>query len=997
MLTLDEPGQAAEVEWPGTTTAAPEALPAATGRPVERERGLVGRGAELAAIRRAVSQARDGEGRTLTLLGEAGIGKSALLGALQEQAQEAGMLVLEGRAAEHERDVPFGAIVDALDDHVAMLHPRRIEALGPELASILPSIRMASRAASSAPTELASQSASADWPAPADWPTAAERFRYHRALRALLEQLGRERPVALLLDDLHWADAASIEFVLHLLRRPPRTAYLAAFAMRPQAPAPQLLDAARNAPGSEQLALAPLSHEASLALIDGVADRDLRERLVRDAGGNPLFLEELARIARRPGAALPPTLIAAVQLEIGSLAPASRMLIDGAAVAGDPFDPELAAAAAGLEPHDALSLLDGLVAADLLRPTTGRAFRFRHPLVRRAVYDAAPPGWRLAAHERAADALAARGAAPTARAYHVEQAARPGDEAAIALLAEAAAAASDTAPATAARWYGAATNLLPHDTPERRAGLLAPMALALANAGRLDHARAALVEVLGLLPPEPTPMRLAIVAACANVEQTLGRHADARRRLLAALQDAPAESEATLAYELAIAAIYTAEDEPMGRWARRAAEAAGDHEPALKAGAEAMAGLAAIRDGRCEEGAALLDCADARLSALDDEALGARLDAGFVVGMSDLLAERPRSARPTFVRALDIARATRQGHMLAPLSIGRSMGLVGLLDLDTAAREIETAEEIARLQGVQYQLYWALWTRAWIHWERGETSACERVAAECASMHLGLDEDSGQVRTGRATLAALRAESEPAVAIEQLLSAGGAELELVDQSWLTWLELQLVRACIAAQRLDDAERWTTHLRGVADRLGLPASCARALQAQAELALARDAAGDAVGLAREATALAQSVGMGLDDVGSRLLEGRALAAAGERDEALAVLHRVVADAAALGATRLHDAAARELRRLGARVSAEARRVTDAAAGRGGTESLTAREREIADLVAQGHSNKQVAGALFLSEKTIEHHLSRVYAKVGVRSRTELAAVFARAAE
>jgi DNA-binding CsgD family transcriptional regulator len=410
-----------------------------------------------------------------------------------------------------------------------------------------------------------------------------------------------------------------------------------------------------------------------------------------------------------------------------------------------------------------------------------------------------------------------------------------------------------------------------------------------------------------------------------------------------------------------------------------------------------MAAVVAIRAGRCADGEALLDGADARIAALDDAAFGARLDASFIVGMCDLLVERPAVGKPTFVRALDVARTTRQGHMLAPLSIGRSMGLVGLLDLDAAAREIETAEEIARLQGVEYQLYWALWVRAWIHWERGETSACERLAAECAAMQLGLDADAWTVRTGGATLAALRAEQEPVAAIEQLLAAGGRELERVDQCWATWLLLQLVRACIAAGRLGEAQRWTDHMDALAQRMQLAASLSRVCQAQAELALAAGEPARAAELARRATELALRVGMGLDDVGSRLLEGRALAAAGDRDAALAVLHRVVADAAAAGATRLHDAAARELRRLGARVSAEARRATDAAAGRGGTDNLTAREREIAGLVAQGQSNKQAAGALFLSEKTIEHHLSRVYAKVGVRSRTELAAVFARAAE
>ncbi|MDW5594797.1 BREX system ATP-binding domain-containing protein [Conexibacter stalactiti] len=949
--------------------------------PGDGPRPLVGRAAELAAVTRAVGGVSAGDARMLTIIGEAGIGKSALLAAARRQAEEAGVLVLEGRAAEHERDVPFGAIVDALDDHVAALHPRRIEELGPELAAILP----AAAAHSDGMTAIAVPT------------TAAERFRYHRALRALLEQLGRERPVALLLDDLHWADDASVEFVLHLLRRPPRTACLAVFALRPLAPAPQLLDAARNAPRCEQLALSPLSHEASLTLLEAVSDRELKERIVREAGGNPLFLEEMARIMRHPGASLPPTLVAAVQLEVQSLPPASRMLIDGAAVAGDPFDPELAAAAAALDPLDTLSLLDELVAADLLRPTGGRAFRFRHPLVRRAVYDAAPPGWRLAAHERAAVALAQRGASPTARAYHVEQAARPGDESAIALLAEAAGTAGDTAPATAARWYGAAARLLPHDQPDRRATLLVPMALALANAGRLDDARGVLIEVLTLLPAGPTPTRLAVIAACSGVEQTLGRHVEARRRLLVALEDAPPEAEAMLSYELALGCFHMGDDSGLRTWASRALERATDAEPALVAGAEAMVGVAQIRAGEPATGLELLSAATDRLTALDDDALAARLDASFLLGMCLLLAELPRDAKGIFVRALNVARATRQGHMLAPLSTGRTMGLVGLLDLDAAAREAEEAEEIARLQGVQYQLYWSLWTRAWVHWERGETTACERVSSECAQMAATLDDESVMIRTGRCNMAALRAAQEPEAAIEQMLDAGGPLLEQVDTEWSSWLLLQLVRAGVAAGRIEDAQRWSDHLTAHAQRMGIAGTTARALMAQAELALAAEDGRAAALLAHQAATHGAAVGLQLDDVGARLLEGRALALAGDRDAALTVLHRVVADAAAAGAMRLHDAAARELRRLGARVSAEARRATDGAAGSGAgrIESLTPREREIAELVAQGQANKQVAATLFLSEKTIEHHLSRVYAKVGVRSRTELAAVFARA--
>src|SRR4051794_4621909 len=312
--------------------------------------GLVGRERELAAADELLAGVRQAESRVLGVLGETGIGKSALLDAVGEKAAAAGLLVLDGRAAEHERDVPFGLVVDALDDHVATMHPRRVESVGPDLGAALP-----------AAAELSGASTAA--------PGAGERFRCHRALRGLLEMLGRERPFVLLLDDLHWADDASIELVLHLLRRPARAPHLLAFALRPTEAASRILHATRSAADSTLLSLGPLTHDASLELLAHVADPAQRERLAREAAGNPLFLQELARVAPGPGGALPPTLLAAVRLEVGALPAAARALLDGAAVAGDPFDPELAAAAAGLEPAGALSPLDALVAVDLVRAT----------------------------------------------------------------------------------------------------------------------------------------------------------------------------------------------------------------------------------------------------------------------------------------------------------------------------------------------------------------------------------------------------------------------------------------------------------------------------------------------------------------------------------------------------------------------------------------------------------------------------------------------------
>src|SRR5262249_43741044 len=156
-----------------------------------------------------------------------------------------------------------------------------------------------------------------------------------------------------------------LELVLHLLRRPPAVPHLLVFAARPggaaarlsdgargtgddgrpsdgAGAATRLLDAARHAPGFAALSLEPLGAELALGLRGGVRDPAVRRRVARDAGGNPLFLRELARAAGRPGRDLPPTLAAAIGGELAALPPDARTLLDGAAVAGDPFDAELA-------------------------------------------------------------------------------------------------------------------------------------------------------------------------------------------------------------------------------------------------------------------------------------------------------------------------------------------------------------------------------------------------------------------------------------------------------------------------------------------------------------------------------------------------------------------------------------------------------------------------------------------------------------------------------
>jgi hypothetical protein len=133
---------------------------------------LVGRETELAAVTTAVADANSGASVALGLFGEAGIGKSALLAAVRDASRDEGMLVLGARAAEHERDVPFGVVVDALDDHVATMHPRRVASLGADLGAVLPAA--AARSSSQPPAGAG----------------AAERFRYHRALAACSSSSG---------------------------------------------------------------------------------------------------------------------------------------------------------------------------------------------------------------------------------------------------------------------------------------------------------------------------------------------------------------------------------------------------------------------------------------------------------------------------------------------------------------------------------------------------------------------------------------------------------------------------------------------------------------------------------------------------------------------------------------------------------------------------------------------------------------------------------------
>ena len=446
----------------------------------------------------------------VSIVGEPGIGKTALIAAVLERSAKRGYPVLSGRAAEFEQDVPFGLFVDALDDRLGALAGDDPDLLERNqltlLASVFPSL---ASLVEGQPT------------------VAGEDERYHvlRAVRALLNRMASAEPLVLALDDLHWADASSVDLLSHLLHRGFEQPVLLLLASRPAQSPPRLLSSIEEAERHDigwRIELSPLSPVDAAELLGDELDAGLREELYRESEGNPFYLEQLAAAAHRGAAVeqrqegdaevgVPVAVSSAIRGEIDTLSPAAGSLLRAAAVLGDPFEPELAAETAPLDGGEALRALDELVEHDLIRPTGApRQFRFRHPIVRRAVYDAAGSGWTLAAHGRAAAALQRRGAPAVARAHHVERSARLDDEAAIATLTEAGEAAARRSPASAARWFGAALRLLPEreDNVDQRLELLVQNATALGVAGHLRQAREALSSFLELSPQDPSPSRV---------------------------------------------------------------------------------------------------------------------------------------------------------------------------------------------------------------------------------------------------------------------------------------------------------------------------------------------------------------------------------------------------------------------------------------------------------------------------------------------------------
>jgi ATP/maltotriose-dependent transcriptional regulator MalT len=960
--------------------------------PNTERRGLVGRQVELSALDALLDAAGAGERAVAVVSGEPGIGKTALIGEVLERGRELGYRTLSGRAAEFERDLPFAPFVDALDGHLDSLTAEQRELTDEDrglLATVFPSLAgLAARPPRQAPHD--------------------ERHRVLRALHGLLALLAAGRPLVLTLDDLHWADPASIDLVYRLLHRGLADGSLLLLASRPGQSEPRLKIAFAEAEShgrAQRFELAPLSATETRELLGSDVDPALCETLYRESGGNPFYLEQLATAAhgqtsdRAQSAHLEPSLPAAVSAairgELDRLSPPARRLLQGAAVLGDPFDPDLAAETAGIAEQDSLADLDDLLERDLVRPTDSpRRFRFRHPIVHDAVYESAGAGWRLRAHRRAAGVLEARGAPAMVLAPHIERSARVGDAAAAAVLARAGQELIGRAPASAARWFDAALGVTPEreDNLELRLGLLAQRAAALGFAGQMAESSKELRHFLALAPPEPTQLRLRTAILSAALDGVLGSQDAGRELLLDELAKLPNQhgaAAAELKRELAVTCAWDADWQPASCWAREALAA--QCEGPQRVSSLAVLALAAFGLHRLDEARQSLSEGAELFDRLSDEELAALPDLGATIwlGLAEACTERFADALRHAERGLAIARAAGQHVLAEPLLSVQAQALRYMGPVSALTAVAEAATEAALLSRSDMYLSTAMSLRSLASLLSGDVHSAVRFGER--GVGAAASTTSPWTRVAHLSLAwSLLEIGEPERCREQLTDPGGEPIRMALPQFEVIAYELLVRTEIALDNLPRAEAFAQRACDAAKPLALDLPSAFAHRALALLAAERGETQAAITEAVTSCEAAERAGAPVEAARSRMIAGTALAA-GDRKAAVAALRSAHEELLACGALRYSDEAARELRKLGRTVP----RQNGGTSGRTSILGLTDREREVMELVTVGKTNREIAAGLFLSARTVDRHVTRIFEKLDVHSRAAAASAFERA--
>ncbi|MER7499814.1 ATP-binding protein [Nonomuraea pusilla] len=915
---------------------------------------LIGRAAELGRLDRAVGDVAAGRFRAVSITGSPGIGKTRLLAELGRHAAERGFTVMTGRATEFERCFPFAVYVEAL---TPWSQPDPDDAEARAALEALVSISRGDRESEAR----------------------IDRYRLYRGISRLLETAPGS--IALLLDDLHWADQPSLELTEYLLRKPPRGGLLVAVAHRP-APLPTGVVAALPQADDQAvfLDLQPLEEKDLAELFPGAGPR--RRRLLhRASAGNPLYLNALADASEPVLAGLtggeypaggPRALQGLLLAELDVLPGELRRVAQALAVAGDQASLDLVAWIAETGEEAAADALDLLCAHGTVIPTDA-FFTFRHPLLRAAVYREAGMGWRTRAHERAAAYLDAHRGPVTLLAHHVQRSARQGDERAAGILHDAAAGLLDFAPATAARLLRTALRVLParEDLTSRRMDMLLALARAVASLGELAESREILEEVL--LGPEPTSVE---AAGFASVLSRLMGDLDAAKHLLTRALSRSSQA-ATILAELAAIDSLRLDSGEAWRYGLAALDQAGElDDQVLVATAHSLLALNAAQQARAGDAHAHAEQASRLVDSATDSEL--RPHAGLLAPLALVEAQlnlRDRAARH-LAKGLELVGYQGLNHGFPFLRIVEVVLLTREGRLSAAVAAAEEAAELAAFPNSQELTVTlraaALPALLWLHGPEAALAAADELIAH------GLPRSAWWSELTRLNLATVNFHAGRVDACLAHLTAG------------PWSPMTAVGAGIYRQALHaiSAARFNDlHSALLLSDLGLADAKGAGLDHQ--LGAAHEARAEVLlqyGELEEALPHASAAATCFADARAPVDEGRAR-------QLLATLHSRNGDATAMrdelarAKARYAECSAawleRRLARTELRMAATLSRRTQERAG------LSSREQQIATLAGSGLTNREIAQRLYLSPKTVEAHLARIFVKLDVRSRVELA--------
>ncbi|WP_395310458.1 AAA family ATPase [Mycobacterium sp. AMU20-3851] len=900
---------------------------------------LVGRHAECVALDFLIRTIRDGGSAALVLSGDAGIGKTALLDELAQQA--VGCRVIRIAGIESEMDLAFAA-----------LHQLCTPLWGRSGRLPVPQQRAVRRAFG------------------ADTGSPPDRFLVGLAVLSLLADAAEDQPLLVLVDDQQWLDGASAQILAFVARRLGAESVAIVFGTR----SPGL-----DLTGLPQLHIDGLSDDESGALLStalsGPVDPRVRDRLIAEARGNPLALLELPRSLTRqelaggygpPGAPVSHSLEATFRRQIDTLPePTRRMLALAAAdPAGDPALLWRAVDELALDPEAVTPAMEaGLISID------GRV-RFRHPLIRSTAYRGVPLSDRQALH----GALAAAtdpDADPDRRAWHLGHAAvAPDDDVADELHRCAERAQSRGGVTAAAAFLERSAELT--RASSRRCDRAIAAATAKAQSGMLDAARDLLKMAAGSPMTELQMARTDLVRAQMAFISNHGR--DAAPLLLGAAQRLES-IDPTLARETYLDALSAA------IFAGRLAGAAGAAEVAKAASATAsdtgslgpadalLDGLAIQYDGDFSRGLPLLRHALGSYGegmSLDQELRWMLLACIAATRIWDI--DRHRSLG---VRYVQLAHDTGAVSQLPLALSGAFLPLLLDGDFDEAGRVAGEMSAAIDAMGKTLTPYSAIVLAAW----RGRPDELAALGDDARADAQTRGEGHGLtvIAWAEAVLANGSADYKAARDAAAYASAcrgdGGA-------SW--WALPELVEA---AARLGDTSTAGAALNRLIE-MTTPSDTDWSLgvESRARALLADDATAE--DLYRRAIEHFRTAGLRPDLGRTHLLYGEWLRRQRRRVHARAELRAAHELFGSIGMEMFADRARRELAATGEK--ARRRAIPETAS------DLTAQETQIARLAREGLSNPEIGARLFISARTVQYHLAKVFAKLGIRSRGELAA-------